>query len=332
MAKVTIVAPAYNEQDHIGAYLDSLVRQTYQDFEVMLIDDGSTDRTSEIVTSYMDRLRIHLVKMPHVGWKAAKARGTAAVTTEYCIVNDADSVIDPHFVENIMAAFAADPTLGAVGGQTRSTGDTWVVHGAQLVRHLMHRYRKGSDTQGWVLTGACMAFRTETLRAVGGLLDTNELVGQDIEISWRLQKHGVRVVTRDDAVIYHHEPETLADTFRRQYLFGRKAVHTYWLYKNLWTNWKLWIRFYPLAIVLTALVSLRMALLMLAGTLGGVLWLFRKTDASLAEKLGGWVVFTVHSSAYTAGFLYEAGRKVRRAITTPSDAERKMTPGKQQAQ
>jgi cellulose synthase/poly-beta-1,6-N-acetylglucosamine synthase-like glycosyltransferase len=324
MIPVTVVTPAYNEEESIGAYLDSLIAQTFQDFQVLLIDDGSTDNTVNIAASYMDRLRIQIVKMPRVGWKAAKARGTASVTTEFCIVNDADSLVDPHCFERIMAAFS-DPTVGAVGGQTRSVGTTWVVRGAQLVRHLLHRYRKEGNSQGWVLTGACMAFRTQTLRAVGGLLDTQELVGQDIEISWRLQKHGVRVVTRDDAIVYHHEPETLGATFQRQYMFGRKAVHTYWLYKNLWTNWKLWIRFYPLVILLTALVSLRTALLMLVSTLAGVLWLFRKTDATFGEKLQGWIVFTVHSTAYTAGFLYELGRRIGRRLSSQSTQDTLMT-------
>jgi cellulose synthase/poly-beta-1,6-N-acetylglucosamine synthase-like glycosyltransferase len=184
---------------------------------------------------------------------------------------------------------------------------------------LLHRYRKdGGGGQGWVLTGACMAFRTETLRAVGGLLDTQELVGQDVEISWRLQRHGIRVITCDDAIVYHHEPETLAATFRRQYMFGRKAVFTYWLYKNLWTNWKLWIRFYPIGILLAALFSLRFALLLLLATLGGVLWLFRSTDASPIEKVQGWVVFTIHSMAYTAGFAAELlNRLSRRLFLTP---------------
>jgi hypothetical protein len=98
-------------------------------------------------------------------------------------------------------------------------------------------------------------------------------------------------------------------------MFGRKAVYTYWLYRQLWTNWKLWVRFYPLAILLTMLFSVRVAVLMLASTLGAVLWLFRNTNATLLEKVQGWVVFTVHSVAYSAGFLYEIAARISRRFS-----------------
>jgi cellulose synthase/poly-beta-1,6-N-acetylglucosamine synthase-like glycosyltransferase len=309
MPTVAVVTPAYNEQDGIVGYLESLTQQTYPDFVVTIIDDGSTDRTPEIIESFRDRLDIQVSRTPHLGWKIAKARGTAAATTDICIVFDADSIIDPNCIKHIVEAFA-NPAVGAVGGQTRSLGNAWVVRGAQLVREVLHKFRKKSDDEGWILTGACMAFRTDVLRQIGGLTEAQQMVGQDIEVSWRLQKAGIKVVTLDNAIVYHHEPETVGAMFKRQFTFGRKAVYTYWLYRDLWTNWKLWVRFYPLALLGMALLWPPSLLPLLLATYVGALWLFRKSGAPLMDKTFGWIVLTLHSVAYTAGFIWESANQL----------------------
>ena len=94
---VTIVTPAFNEAENIGNYLDSLVNQSFKDFDVVIIDDGSTDNTATIVRAYRDRLRLTLKQTPNLGWKVAKARGTAKVTSDICIVFDADILSLPCF-------------------------------------------------------------------------------------------------------------------------------------------------------------------------------------------------------------------------------------------
>lgn len=310
---VTIVTPAYNEENNIGDYLESLTQQSFRGFEVLVIDDGSTDNTAAVVEAYRERLQLTLKRSPHMGWKIAKARGTAAVTSDICIVFDADNLVDARCVERLVEPFS-DPRVAAVSGQIRSYGFTWVVRGASLFRELQARLRKTSTGEAAFLTGQCMAFRTCVLKAVGGLIETERPISQDTEIAWRLRSNGLKVLCQDDAIVYHREPATVGDVFRRRFTIGRKSVLTLWLHKRLWLTQKIWVRFYPLALVGILPLYPVVAVALFAATFAGALWLFRKSKASLVDKFYGWVVLTVHSIAFTVGFITELFHSIGKSL------------------
>jgi cellulose synthase/poly-beta-1,6-N-acetylglucosamine synthase-like glycosyltransferase len=301
---VTVVTPAYNEEHNIGGYLESLTQQSFRDFEVLVIDDGSTDNTAAVVEKYCEYLHLTLIKSPHVGWKIAKARGTAAITSDICIVFDADNLVDARCVERLVEPFN-DPRVGAVSGQIRSYGSTWVVRGASLFRELQAKFRKTSTGEAAFLTGQCMAFRTSVMKAVGGLIETEQPINQDTEIAWRLHTYGSKVLCQDDAIVYHREPTTVAGVFKRRFTMGRKSVFNLWLHNRLWLTQKAWVRFYPLALVVILLVHPIVAIAFFAATFAGALWLFRKSKAPFVDKFYGWVILTIHSVAYTLGFFAE---------------------------
>lgn len=318
MPAVSVVTSVYNEQDNIREYLDSLCEQTFGDFELVIVDDGSTDDTVEIVSEYTDRLCIQLIRQPHSGWKQAKARAIEAAAGAILVIFDADEIVEPPCLERLIAPFD-DARVGAVGGRLRSAGTGWVVEGADVGRELLHRYRKDAAGQAWVIAAGCMALRRVALEAVGGLTRTDRLVAQDVDISWRLRSHGWRLLSVDEAVVRHRDPTTIRGLMRRQFTFGRKAVHTYQLHSQVWFNWKTWVRFYPVALVLLLPFFPLAALALLGLTLPAALFLLRRSPSRLEAKLYAWAILTLHSVAYSAGFLVELlGRPFLRVSGTSS--------------
>jgi len=109
---VSVVIVTYNKADTIGPAIESVLRQTYQDFEILVVDDGSTDETAERVRAFGDRVR-HLPK-ENGGTGSARNLGLAEARGEYVAFLDGDDLWLPRKLEVQMAAFQREPDLVAV--------------------------------------------------------------------------------------------------------------------------------------------------------------------------------------------------------------------------
>ncbi|MGA7870999.1 MAG: glycosyltransferase [Candidatus Binatus sp.] len=112
MPRASVIIPAYNAAATIAGTVDSVVGQTLQDFEIICVDDGSTDRTRAILEGYGDRVR--LVEQANGGPAAARNNGARHSSGEYVAFLDADDVWMPQFLERSVAALDADPALSLV--------------------------------------------------------------------------------------------------------------------------------------------------------------------------------------------------------------------------
>jgi glycosyltransferase involved in cell wall biosynthesis len=130
--RVSVVIPVFNGERHIRESLDSLIAQTFADFEIVVVDDGSTDNSVAIVNSYGDP-RIRLTRHDrNLGVPATRNEGVAVALGEYVAFLDCDDVALPHRLAKQVACLDADPDLAMVGSwveiidnDSRSTGDVW---------------------------------------------------------------------------------------------------------------------------------------------------------------------------------------------------------------
>ena len=112
MPRVSVIIPAYNAAATIAGTVDSVIAQTFQDFEIICVDDGSTDGTLAIVREYGDRVR--LIEQANSGPAAARNNGARNSSGEYLAFLDADDVWTPQFLERCVAALEADAALSLV--------------------------------------------------------------------------------------------------------------------------------------------------------------------------------------------------------------------------
>ncbi|WP_419868451.1 glycosyltransferase family 2 protein [Chryseobacterium sp. CT-SW4] len=164
-----IIIPAHNEEEHLGFTLESLAAQTYKDFKVMVVNDGSTDNTSGVIRGYKDKdsrfESITLQKSAHQpGSKVVNAfkRGLEVTQTdgaEIICKFDADIILPENYLETVALAFKENPEYGLVGGLLyieTQTGE-WVYEGNSNKSHVR---------------GPMKAYRKECFLEMGGLRET----------------------------------------------------------------------------------------------------------------------------------------------------------------
>jgi len=109
MSEISIVVPAYNAQKTIAICLDSIFDQTFKDFEIIVVNDGSTDHTEHILQTYRDKLKI--INQKNRGAAAARNQGAAAASSSYIIFFDADIIAQPTLLQKMHQTLLNNPQI-----------------------------------------------------------------------------------------------------------------------------------------------------------------------------------------------------------------------------
>lgn len=112
MTKATIIVPAYNVEATLAETVTALIAQTYDDFEIIIIDDGSQDRTPQIAGRFLVDPRVHVVRQPNRGLAGARNSGIAAARGTYIGFCDADDIWEPGKLAAHVAHLEANPHVG----------------------------------------------------------------------------------------------------------------------------------------------------------------------------------------------------------------------------
>jgi peptidoglycan-N-acetylglucosamine deacetylase len=210
---VSVVIAAYNEEMVIRRTLETLLNSTYPFLELLVVNDGSTDRTAIEVEAMMERdPRIRLINQPNRGKWAALNNGTAQARGDILVTLDADTIFTPDTVANLVRQFAVDPDgrLGAVAG---------VVRVGNRERNLLTRWQGleyltqiGVERSAYaqlgavpIIPGACAAWRKAAITEVGGY--SHATLAEDCDLTLSLHQARWRVSQDDEALAYTEAPD-----------------------------------------------------------------------------------------------------------------------------
>ncbi len=197
-SKVSVIVPTYNAEDTIGPLVESLLRLDYPDFEVIVVNDGSKDRTREILRRYP----VQVIDQPNRGASAARDAGLRKASGEIVAYADSDVSVTRDWLRNLVQPFS-DPTVGATTGQTIFLRNDQI---ASWLRSLdIERRNAHRGTSTGLANGPNSAFRRALLLEVGGF-DPRWYHAEDTEVSYRVRQKGYTIRYVPSAVV-HHIPE-----------------------------------------------------------------------------------------------------------------------------
>jgi cellulose synthase/poly-beta-1,6-N-acetylglucosamine synthase-like glycosyltransferase/peptidoglycan/xylan/chitin deacetylase (PgdA/CDA1 family) len=232
---VSVIVPAFNEAAGIARAVESLARGDYPAHEVVVVDDGSTDGTAEIVES-LDLPRVRVVRQPNAGKAAALSAGVAIASGEVIVTVDADTVFEDLTLRRVVEPFA-DGAVGAAAGNTkvgnrRGLLGLWqhidYVTGFNLDRRLYDVFRCMPT-----VPGAVGAFRRRAIDAAGGF--SSATLAEDTDLTIAIGRAGWRVVYVEDARAWTEAPATLSGLWRQRYRWSYGTMQAVWKHRSaLW--------------------------------------------------------------------------------------------------
>ena len=222
----SVIVPVFNRPQEIDELLRSLLDQSVADFEVVVVEDGSTIRCDHIVDRYRDKLNIQYFFKPNAGPGPSRNFGFAQARGRYFVVFDSDCVIPPKYFE-VVEASLKNHGWDAWGGPDRGHGSFTPLQRAM-----------GFTMSSFLTTGGIrggkkhigsfqprsfnMGLSRQVFEETGGFQFTH--FAEDIELSIRLRKSGFKVGLIPEAYVYHKRRTSLGKFFHQVYNFGRGRV------------------------------------------------------------------------------------------------------------
>ncbi|WP_233220181.1 bifunctional polysaccharide deacetylase/glycosyltransferase family 2 protein [Micromonospora sp. RP3T] len=230
---VSVIVPAYNEKEGIAAAVRSLAGGDHPGgIEVVVVDDGSTDGTADIVAAL--RLpNVRVVRKPNGGKPSALNTGVALARHELIVMVDGDTVFEPDAVRRLVQPFA-DPRVGVVAGNVKVGNRRSLIAKWQHVEYVIgfNLDRRLYETLRCMPTvpGAIGAFRRTALEQVGGM--TDETLAEDTDITMALGRAGWHIVYEESARAWTEAPATLGQLWKQRYRWSYGTMQAMWKHRR----------------------------------------------------------------------------------------------------
>jgi poly-beta-1,6-N-acetyl-D-glucosamine synthase len=245
---VTVLIPAYNEEAVVATSVTAALAVDYPDIEVLVLDDGSTDRTAEAATAAGkgDR-RLEVVRDPENRGKAERLNiGFRRARHELVVVCDADTHLHPLSLQLLVARMGRSPLLAAVAGAPHVTNRQGFLATMQVleVASIIGLIRRAQAVTGrvGVVAGVLGIFRRDAVLEVGGYRDN--MATEDIDLSWRLILAGWHTSYEPAALVGMEVPSTLRALWaqrRRWARGGSEVLRVHGSQAFRWRNRRMWL-------------------------------------------------------------------------------------------
>ncbi len=211
--KVSVIIPVYNGEKTIGKCIESLLRQNKKPNEIIVVDDGSTDKTKEIIKKF--RI-IKLLEQKHKGPAAARNFGAKSAKCDVFIFTDSDCTVDENWVSEMTKPFENKEVIG-VQGRYKTLQKDVIARFVQLEiedRYDRMRKRRFIDFIGSYSAG----YRKREFMQFGGFDESfSAASGEDPELSFKLAKAGHKMVFNNNAIVYHKHVDSLLMYLRQKF-------------------------------------------------------------------------------------------------------------------
>lgn len=226
--RFSVIIPIFNRPGELRELLDSLSRQTYAPFEVLVIEDGSTEKADGVVAEFTDRLRIRYFFKPNSGQGFTRNYGFERAEGDYFVIFDSDALVPPHYFATVHQHLKT-AWLDAYGGPDAAHPEFTPVQKA-ISYSMTSPFTTGGIRGSKKNLGGTYhprSFNMGLARAVWEKVGGYKLsrMGEDIEFAIRIIENGFKTGLIPDAFIYHKRRTSFGQFFRQTRFFGRARIN-----------------------------------------------------------------------------------------------------------
>jgi cellulose synthase/poly-beta-1,6-N-acetylglucosamine synthase-like glycosyltransferase/spore germination protein YaaH/peptidoglycan/xylan/chitin deacetylase (PgdA/CDA1 family) len=232
--RVSVLIPAYNEEAVIADTVRAALASNYHELEIIIVDDGSVDRTSEQVrANFGDDPRVRLIREPNRGKSAALNHALAEATGEVAVTIDADTIVDPQSIRFLVRRFA-DVRVAAIAGNVKvGNRNRWLTRWQALEYITSQNLEKRAfDLLNCipVVPGAVGAWRTDMVRSCGGF--SGDTVAEDTDLTLTLRRRGWKIQYDEDAIGHTEVPDTAEALIRQRFRWTFGTLQAVWKHRD----------------------------------------------------------------------------------------------------
>lgn len=227
--RYSLIIPVYNRPDEVDELLESLTFQSFKDFEVIVVEDGSSVPCKDIVEKYRDRLDVHYYNKPNSGPGQTRNYGAERSNGEYLLILDSDCVIPGGYLDAVEAELCREPA-DAFGGPDRAHDSFTPVQKA--INYAMTSFFTTGGIRGgkkkmdkFYPRSFNMGVKSDVYKALGGF--SRMRFGEDIDFSIRIFKGGYRCRLFPEAWVWHKRRTDLKKFFKQVHNSGIARINLY---------------------------------------------------------------------------------------------------------
>ena len=318
MHKISVIIPAWNEAVGIIYCIKSLLNATYNNLEIIIVNDGSTDNTKEVVHHFLNRefkrykttKIIKYIEKPNGGKGSALNAGIKASKGALIITMDADTVFENDAIYEV-AKYFTNSDLDAAVGNVKIANSRSLLGLIQQIEYTVGFYFKRTHSifnSEYIIGGAFGVFRKDTFKKYGYFDEV--IKTEDIEFSTRLQANGCKIFFIEDAIAYTEGPATMSGLMKQRLRWKKGRLDTFLKHKDLFFSsdkkHNKFLTYYLLPITLFYEVELLFEPLF---TLFGLYYV--ATTGNL-KPIFLWIIFTGTIYIYT--FLFGSKKNSKKAL------------------
>jgi cellulose synthase/poly-beta-1,6-N-acetylglucosamine synthase-like glycosyltransferase/peptidoglycan/xylan/chitin deacetylase (PgdA/CDA1 family) len=229
---VSVVMPILNERENVEAAVLSIANGNYPEIEVIVVDDGSTDGSADIVAA-LALPNVRIIRIPNGGKANALNVGIAHASHDIIVMVDGDTVFEPDSLRLLVQPFA-DPRVGGVAGNVKVSNRNGLIGKWQHIEYVIgfNLDRRFFEILQCMPTipGAIGAFRRRALSEVGGVSDRT--LAEDTDLTMAIIRAGWRVVYEEKARAWTEAPNNLRQLWRQRFRWSYGTMQALWVHRR----------------------------------------------------------------------------------------------------
>ena len=238
---VSVLIPAYNEEDVIVYTINSVLESDYSRLEVIVVDDGSNDGTGELLDAQFGRNpAVRIMHQPNTGKPAALSHALAEASSSIIVTIDADTAIEPDAISKLVRHFV-NPRVGAVAGNVKvGNRISWLTRWQALEYVTSQNLEKRAfDLLNCipVVPGALSAWRAEAINDSGGF--SADTVAEDTDLTITIRRSGWKIDYEEEAIGWTNAPETASTLIRQRFRWTFGTLQAFWKHRDTLERTKL---------------------------------------------------------------------------------------------